>query len=96
MTPSFHSLSLEQLMLTVFGGHVFLNFARQYQFQVSFPLSGVSFPYVPLLGCETWEPTHRGYIYFKLKIKGRHASIYLANGSALVEFRIWEEKKDGY
>lgn len=35
------------------------------------------------------------YIYFKLKIKDRHASIYLANGFSLVEFRIWEKKEIG-
>lgn len=35
------------------------------------------------------------YLFFKLKINDRHASMYLANGSALVDFRIREKRKIG-
>lgn len=43
--------------------------------------------------CETWIRTHRREIYFKLKIKDRPPSMCLVNGSALVEFRIQEKKR---
>lgn len=52
--------------------------------------------HLPHLGvCETWIYTQRNDIYFKLKIKDRPPSIYLATVSALTEFGIWEEKKMG-
>lgn len=69
---------------------MFLNFPRRSPFQISFPLSD----HLSHFGvCETWIHTYRNDIYFKLKIKDRRPSIYLANGSALAEFRIWEKKR---